>query len=168
MLRGMPLYSGHRGDSALPRVTETISMIKNRRFFVGLVGVAAVVTYLIWTGISETMVYYMTPVELMARTTTDPTLHQVGLKVSGRIVKGSWERQAGEDLIHRFAVEDLEDATVTFPVVYQGLLPDTFNDNEDVETVVEGRFREDGVFEATIVLTKCGSRYEATPEELAG
>ncbi len=143
-------------------------MVKNRRFFVGLVGVAAVVTYLIWTGVSETMVYYMTPVELMARTTSDPTLHQVGIKVSGRIVKGSWELVSSEDLIHRFAVEDLEDADIAFPVVYQGLLPDTFNDHENVEAVVEGRFREDGVFEATSVLTKCGSRYEASPEELAG
>ena len=143
-------------------------MVKNRRFFVGVVGVAGVVTYLIWTGVSETMVYYMTPVELMARTTSDPTLHQVGIKVSGRIVKGSWELVSGEELIHRFAVEDLEDADIAFPVVYQGLLPDTFNDQENVEAVVEGRFREDGVFEATSVLTKCGSRYEASPEELAG
>ena len=143
-------------------------MVKNRRFFVGLVGVAGVVTYLIWTGVSETMVYYMTPVELMARTTSDPTLHQVGIKVSGRIVKGSWELVSGEELIHRFAVEDLEDADIAFPVVYQGLLPDTFNDQENVEAVVEGRFREDGVFEATSVLTKSGSRYEASPEELAG
>lgn len=143
-------------------------MFKNRRFFIGLVGVAAVVTYLIWTGVSETMVYYMTPVELMARTTSDPTLHQVGIKVSGRIVKGSWELVSGEELIHRFAVEDLEDPGVAFPVVYQGLLPDTFNDRENVEAVVEGRFREDGVFEATTVLTKCGSRYEASLEQLAG
>ena len=143
-------------------------MIKNRRFFVGLVGVAAVVTYLIWTGVSETMVYYMTPVELMARTTSDPTLYQVGLKVSGRIVRGSWELVSGEEMLHRFAVEDLEDPGVMFPVVYRGLLPDTFNDQENVEAVVEGRFREDGVFEATTVLTKCGSRYEASLEDLAG
>ena len=42
-------------------------MKKNPRFMVGLVGVAAVVTYLIWTGVSETMVYYLTPVELLER-----------------------------------------------------------------------------------------------------
>ena len=143
-------------------------MVKNTRFLVGLVGVATVVTYLIWTGVSETMVYYMTPVELMARTTSDPTLHQVGIKVSGRIVKGSWKLASGEELLHHFAVEDLENPDVMFPVVYQGLLPDTFNDHENVEAVVEGRFREDGVFEATTVLTKCGSRYEASLEELAG
>jgi cytochrome c-type biogenesis protein CcmE len=34
--------------------------------------------------------------------------------------------------------------------------------------VLEGRFGEDGVFQAKTLLTKCGSRYEATPEELGG
>ena len=53
---------------------------------------------------------------------------------------------------------------------YDNVLPDTFSDSESmvVDAVVEGRFRPDGVFEATSVLTKCGSRYEASPEELAG
>ena len=40
-------------------------MKRNGRFAIGLVGVAAVVSYLVWTGVSETMVYYLTPVELM-------------------------------------------------------------------------------------------------------
>ena len=35
-----------------------------------------------------------------------------------------------------------------------------------VDVVLEGRFNAEGVFEATTVLTKCGSRYEASPEEL--
>jgi cytochrome c-type biogenesis protein CcmE len=57
---------------------------------------------------------------------------------------------------------------VTFPVDYKGDLPDTFNDRAEmvVDAVLEGRFRNDGVFEATTVLTKCGSRYEAAPEAL--
>ena len=42
-------------------------MKENGKFFVGLGGVALVVTYLIWTGVSESMLYYLTPVELMAR-----------------------------------------------------------------------------------------------------
>ena len=105
------------------------------------------------------MLYYLTPMELLARVKDDPTFHQVGVKVSGRIVPGSWER-AREGSPHRFRVVDLQDETVSFPVEYADMLPDTFNDHEQVDAVVEGRFREDGVFEATLVLTKCGSRYE--------
>lgn len=140
-------------------------MKKHGRFMVGLVGVAAVVTYLIWTGVSETMIYYLTPVELLERVEADPSFHDVGVKVSGRLVPGTYARVDGE-LLHTFEVSDLVEEDVTFPVEYRDALPDTFS--EDVEVVLEGRFRSDGVFEATTLLTKCGSRYEAAPEDLAG
>jgi len=133
---------------------------------VGLVGVAAIVTYLVWTGVSDTMVYYLTPQELMAKVADDPSFGSVGVKVSGRIVPGSHEEGQGE-LLHKFLVRDIEDETVTFPVEFRDVLPDTFNDSEGMpaDVVVEGRF-ENGVFQANTVLTKCGSRYEAAPEQL--
>ncbi len=140
-------------------------MKKNPRFMVGLVGVAAVVTYLIWTGVSETMVYYLTPVELIERVENDPSFRDVGVKVSGQVVPGTYRRVEGE-LRHVFTVRDLADESVTFEAEYSDALPDTFTD--DVEVVMEGRLRPDGVFEATTLLTKCGSRYEAAPEDLAG
>jgi cytochrome c-type biogenesis protein CcmE len=87
------------------------------------------------------------------------------VKVSGQVVEGSYQRQEGE-LLHVFLVHDLVDTSVTFPVEFRDALPDTFTDQ--VEVVLEGRMREDGVFEATTLLTKCASRYEASQEELAG
>jgi cytochrome c-type biogenesis protein CcmE len=143
---------------------------------VGLVSVAAVVSYLIWTGVSETMVYYLTPVELMAKVKDDRTFHEVddsgdtvyltaGVKVSGKVLPGTYKRVDGE-LLHTFMVRDLADESVTFPVEFRDALPDTFTD--DTEVVLEGRLRGDGVFEAETLLTKCGSRYEAAPEDLAG
>ena len=135
------------------------------RFMVGLVGVAAVVSYLVWTGVSETMVYYLTPAELMAKVTSDPTFKDVGVKMSGQVVPGTYARVEGE-LLHRFEVRDLADESLTFWVEYRDALPDTFT--EDSEVVLEGRLDENGVFQATTLLTKCGSRYEATPEDLAG
>lgn len=138
--------------------------MKNGRFMVGLVGVAAVITYLVWTGVSTTMVYYLTPSELMERIEKDPSFRELGVKVSGRVVPGTYERVSGE-LLHRFVVEDLDDASVRFPVEWRDALPDTFTD--EVEVVLEGRLDEGGVFQATVLLTKCGSRYEAAPEDLA-
>lgn len=139
--------------------------MKNGRFFVGLVGVAAVVAYLMWTGISDSMVYYLTPVELVERVEADPTFHQVGVKVSGRVVEGSWERRVAGTGTHAFTVSDLERPEVVFSVRYDDVLPDTFND--EAEVVVEGTYGTDGVFRAHTVLTKCGSRYEAAEEDFA-
>lgn len=137
-------------------------MRRDRRFFIGMTGVAAVVGYLMWTGVSDTMVYYLTPVELMAKVSEDASYHEVGLKVSGKVLAGSHEKVPGQPLHHRFVVTDLEQPEVSFVTEYVGILPDTFVD--EVEVVVEGRFRPDGVFQAELVLTKCGSRYEAMPE----
>ncbi len=138
--------------------------MKHGRFMVGLVGVAAVISYLVWTGVSSTMVYYLTPVELVERVEEDPSFRDLGVKVSGKVVPGTYERVEGQ-LLHRFVIHDLEDESVTFPVEWRDALPDTFTD--EVEVVVEGRLNAEGVFEATTLLTKCGSRYEAAPEDLA-
>jgi len=138
--------------------------MKHPRFMVGLVGVAAVITYLAWTGVSSSMVYYLTPVELLERVERDPSFRDLGVKISGQVVSGSYERVPGQ-LLHRFVIHDLDDASVTFPVEWRDALPDTFTDQ--VEVVLEGRLNEEGVFEATTLLTKCGSRFEAAPEDLA-
>jgi cytochrome c-type biogenesis protein CcmE len=140
-------------------------MKKNGRFMVGLVGVAAVVTYLVWTGVSEAMVYYLTPVELMQRVDADPTFRDVGVRISGQVVPGSYRRAEGE-LLHQFTIHDLVDPSTTIDVEFRDALPDTFAD--DVEVVLEGRLGDDGVFAATTLQTKCASRYEAAPEDLAG
>jgi cytochrome c-type biogenesis protein CcmE len=132
---------------------------------IGLVGVAAVVTYLVWTGVSDTMTYFLTPTEYETRIAEDPTFRQVGVRIGAILVPESYQQGDGE-LEHRFTVHDREDPSVTMEVVYIGVLPDTFNDAPDMltETVIEGRYDEDGVFEATLLLTKCGSRYEAADE----
>ncbi len=139
--------------------------MRNRRFAVGLIGVAGVVGYLMWTGIRDSMVYYLTPTELMARVEAQPTFHGVGVKVSGRVVEGSWTRDQGTTGAHEFMIEDLDRTDVVLLVRYEDIVPDTFNDRAEV--VLEGSYSEDGLFRAHTVLTKCGSRYEAAVEELA-
>jgi len=47
----------------------------------------------------------------------------------------------------------------SFPVRYQGLAPDTFKN--DVDVVVEGRAQSQETFEASVVMAKCASKYEA-------
>ena len=49
----------------------------------------------------------------------------------------------------------------------RGIVPDTFTDANDIEVIVEGRLGRDGVFHATEVFAKCGSRYEAELDKAA-
>lgn len=139
-------------------------MRERGRFLTGLVVVTLAVGYLVWTGMRETMVYYLTLSELMAKVGADPSFREVGVKVGERVVPGTL-RAAAADLHYAFEVRDAETDTGRFPVLYRGPLPDTFK--EGGEVVLEGRFRPDGVFEAVTVPTKCGSRYEAAPEQFS-
>ena len=137
-------------------------MKKQRKFLIGGVTVAGLVGYLMVTGMQDSMVYYHTPTELLAKSSADPSYGDVGVKVGGRVVPGSVTfDQRTLDL--RFTLVDIEQPGTTFPVHYQGPLPDTFQEGSDV--VVEGRYTPGGGFEATTVLTKCGSRYEAGAED---
>lgn len=133
-------------------------MKKQRKFLAGGVAVVAIIGYLMVTGMRDSMVYYHTPAELVVRTTEDPSYHKVGVKVGGRVVPGtvSFDPRA---LDLRFQIMDIETGETAFAVHYEGPVPDTFEEGRDV--VVEGRLTEAGVFEATTLLTKCGSRYEA-------
>lgn len=119
--------------------------------------IATTAGYLMAGAIRQTGVYYLTPSELSARLATDASLHDVGIKVGANVVPGSIVRQPGG----RAMTFDVTDGDVTFPVSYRGLAPDTFTDG--VEVVVEGRMGRDGTFQATTVLAKCASRYEAAP-----
>jgi len=147
---------------------------KQRKFLVAGGLVTGLVGYLMVTGMRDSMVYYHTPTELLEKVATDPGYHDLGVKVGGRVVPGSVTYD-NRTLDLRFLVADIETADpmgaaeastgemATFQVSYQGALPDTFT--EGVDVVVEGRFTREGVFEATVLLTKCGSRYEAGIED---
>jgi cytochrome c-type biogenesis protein CcmE len=131
---------------------------KQRGFMAGAIVVLGVVGYLMVTGMKDSMTYYYTPDELASKLAADPSARELGVKVGGRVMPGSVTfDQKTLDL--RFTLVDIESGKPRFPVHYQGPLPDTFQEGRDV--VVEGRVNSAGQFEATTVLTKCGSRYEA-------
>jgi cytochrome c-type biogenesis protein CcmE len=129
------------------------------KFLIGGLLVLGSATYLMASSIGETGMYYLTPNELHAKVSKDPSFYGTGIKVGGRVVTGTIEREAGGRSL-RFVMVDSR-GQHRYPVVYRGIAPDTFTDNVDV--VVEGRLGEDGVFQATTLLAKCASRYEEVP-----
>jgi cytochrome c-type biogenesis protein CcmE len=136
-------------------------MKAGHKFLVGALLIVGSVGFLIAEGVKETGVYFLTPAELAAKTSDDPTfVDNVGFKVGAKVVPGSIRRDDASRTID-FQVSD---GVKTYPVTYHGLVPDTFTDASDIEVIVEGRLGHDGVIRATDVLAKCGSRYEAVPK----
>ncbi|MDX2192548.1 MAG: cytochrome c maturation protein CcmE [Gemmatimonadales bacterium] len=131
------------------------------KFMIGAATIVAAVGFLISEGVKETGVYFLTPAELQQKVAADRRIHDMGIKVGAKVVPGTVKRDRAAQRID-FQVSD---GRFTFPVTYTGLVPDTFTDANDIEVVVEGRYGRDGVFHATDVLAKCGSRYENAPEQ---
>jgi cytochrome c-type biogenesis protein CcmE len=81
-------------------------------------------------------------------------------------VKGTWVKDSDtryDDDLNQFHFTMKDTAGVVMPVVLEGAKPNNF---EMALSVVATGKVEDGTFRASNVLTKCPSKYEATPEEL--
>ncbi len=124
------------------------------KFLVGGVLIAGVIGYLIYTGLRDTQMYYLTPSEVVEM---GEEAYNEGMRIGGIVADGSidWDPQT---LLLEFRVEDDD---VSLPVFYKGVVPDAFENG--VEIVVEGKLTAAGVFEATLLLPKCPSKYEAAP-----
>ncbi len=110
----------------------------------------SVIGYLVYAGIRDTMVYYLTVSELVQQGLQSSN---GGVRVGGKVVEGSiiWDPK---DLRLRFIMGD---DRATLPVVYQGVVPDSFKQGRKV--VVEGVYAE-GLFTATQIMPTCPSKYE--------
>jgi len=110
----------------------------------------SVIGYLVYAGIRDTMVYYLTVSELVQQGLQSSN---GGVRVGGKILEGSiiWDPK---DLRLRFIMGDKK---TKLPVVYQGVVPDSFKQGRKV--VIEGIYA-DGLFTASQIMPTCPSRYE--------
>ncbi|MBU1700733.1 MAG: cytochrome c maturation protein CcmE [Candidatus Eisenbacteria bacterium] len=112
---------------------------------------------LVGQGLKGTMIYSLTVDEVVGRNHKDPV---DGLRVEGRIVSGSIVQRPADN----FLKFEMTDGKSTLPVIYRGIVPDTFGDMGEV--TVEGRYLPDGGFVADFLMAKCPSKYEMDPEAL--
>ncbi len=117
------------------------------------------ISYLMFSGINDSMVYYYTVSEALEM---EQELANRGIRVSGYVQAGTIHKDTGQSRVDFLVFEKESDRTL--PVTYQGIIPDTFKDNAEV--LVEGMYRsEEGIFHANVLLAKCPSKYEALGPE---
>jgi len=119
-----------------------------------LVAAAAIATALVALALQRNVAYLYTPSEVLAGEAGD----QARFRLGGMVADGSFERAPGSMEAH-FVVDD---GDARLPVVYEGILPDLFRENQAV--VATGSMR-DGVFVAEQVLAKHDENY--MPKEVA-
>ena len=142
------------------------------RLAIGIVLVGAALSYLVYAGTKDNLVYYYEVDEVQAAAaSTDGRIRVSGDVVEGSILKDEETREI------RFAIRaaksggegdyDVEgrsgdaasgSAAESIPVIYAGTVPDIFR--EGIQVVVEGTMGSDGTFEAETLLAKCPSKYQ--------
>ena len=128
------------------------------KFGIGLGIILTMIGWLAYSGIQEGKTYYITVGELQAKSDA----HQRRYRVGGNVAAGSIRKAAGR-------VEfQLEQEGKTLPVVYTGKdpLPDTLQDG--AQAMADGRYHQDGTFQAETVQAKCASKYEPAAMQAGG
>jgi cytochrome c-type biogenesis protein CcmE len=125
-------------------------MNRQRKFLAGGVVIAAALAYMIYAGVTQSAVYFVTPGELQAAPVPGKAY-----RLGGVVARGSlkWEART---LDLSFA---LSDGKATVPVRHKGTPPDLFGEGRGA--VVEGSWSPEGYFKASLILAKHSEEYKA-------
>lgn len=124
---------------------------KNKRLMLvgGVLLGAAVASGLVLNAFRDSMVFFITPSEILVQT----NLPERNFRIGGMVTAGSVQRDP-ESARVTFLVSD---TVASVPVQYEGILPDLFREGQGV--VAEGRISSDGVFHAHRVLARHDEGY---------
>lgn len=127
-----------------------------KKILIPVLFIIAGLGFLIFRGISDTGVYYMTVEELTKKA---DSLKGEGVRISGDVVAGTINYNQ-KDLILSFAIRDTANPSKVINALYNGPAPDAFK--EDIEVVLQGSYdAEKNLFMAKELLAKCPSKYSS-------
>jgi cytochrome c-type biogenesis protein CcmE len=124
---------------------------KKLKYVVAGVIVLGALVGLIYSGVKESMVYFYTPSELLAKR---ESVQGKALRVGGMVVDGSlrWDPQ------HLLLTFQLTDGQDTVSVRHRGTAPDLFK--EGAGAVVEGTWAPEGYFRSSNIMAKHSEEYK--------
>jgi cytochrome c-type biogenesis protein CcmE len=126
-------------------------VIRRRRLFLGAAVIAVALGALVLTGVRQSVVYFVTPSELMAQDRPAGRAYRLG----GMVVQGSLKQDPAARE-HRFL---LTDGKASVSVYHRGIPPDLFAEGRGA--VVEGTLGADGTFQASTIMAKHSEEYRA-------
>lgn len=134
-------------------------MTRRTRLLVGAGIILGVLASLVVTGIRQSVVYFVTPTELLAAQgqTVGRSYRLGGMVVPGSLTRDDARRE------QRFL---LSDGKAAVPVAHRGIPPDLFGEGRGA--VVEGTVGSDGTFVASSILAKHNEEYRAPHDRQVG
>lgn len=120
------------------------------KFLVGALVIVAALGYMIYAGVSQSVVYFVTPSELSAAPVAGKAYRLGGMVLPGSV---TWEPRT-LDLTFT-----LSDGKRTVPVRHRGSPPDLFGEGRGA--VVEGSWAAEGYFKSSHIMAKHSEEYTA-------
>ena len=120
------------------------------KFLVGGAVIALALGYMIWAGVTQSVVYFVTPSELQAAPVAGKAYRLGGLVARGTV---NWDPGTLN------LVFSVSDGKTTVPVRHRGAPPDLFGEGRGA--VVEGQWTPEGYFKATHIMAKHSEEYQA-------
>ena len=125
-------------------------MSRRGKFVGGGLVIVAALAYLIYSGVSQSAVYFVTPTELGAAPVPGKAYRLGGMVKAGSV---RWNPKSVElDFV-------LSDGQAAVPVKHKGSPPDLFAEGRGA--VVEGTWSRDGYFQASLIMAKHSEEYKA-------
>jgi cytochrome c-type biogenesis protein CcmE len=131
-------------------------MRKKAKLIIGAGVILGALAYMIYAGVTQSAVYFVTPSELQASPVVGKAYRLGGLVEPGSL---KWEPRT---LDLSFA---LTDGKVSVPVRHKGTAPDLFGEGRGA--VVEGNWLPDGHFKASLIMAKHSEEYRAPEGDAA-
>jgi len=129
-------------------------------FVLALLLAAGCAATLVALALQRNIAYLYTPHEILSGAAGEAVVSgEARFRLGGMVAGGSFERPVGS----MQATFKVTDGDAELAVVYSGILPDLFRENQAV--VATGRMRADGIFIAEEVLAKHDETY--VPKEVA-
>ncbi len=139
-------------SATIPEVrTDKGFLPRQTKLLLGAFIILAAIGAYVFNSVNATQQYFMTLGELRAK---GELASQETVRVGGNLAPNTTH-------INSKAVTadfTLTDGTNVLPVVYKGILPDTFE--KSTQVIAEGKVGPDGVFHASLGLAKCPSKYD--------
>jgi cytochrome c-type biogenesis protein CcmE len=129
-------------------------MNRKKKFLAGGAVIALALAYMIYAGVTQSAVYFVTPAELQAAPIAGKQYRLGGMVLPGSL---RWEPRT---LDLAFAISD---GKATVPVKHHGTPPDLFGEGRGA--VVEGKWMPQGYFQASLILAKHSEEYKAPHDD---
>ena len=139
--------------ASVPEIkTDKGFLPRQTKLLLGAFVILGAIGFIVFNALAGNQQYFMTLPEMKAK---GDLAYRETVRVGGNLVPNTTKVDT-KNVTAQFTLTD--DQNNVLPVYYKGILPDTFE--KSTQVIAEGKLDKNGVFQASLVLAKCPSKYD--------